>query len=178
MRRVDSLYARLPTQETLTRRPLCPTRIRTPPAAWDKFRVKRGQYRRPVPAETGHSLGPTSPPMQTAPPSRIMLGGAVLKPDSAIPGNYLSAEGAIRFDGQRQLRRPYPSISRNSCSWLAACSSPPCIRACRPGRSCCSSGSAAPPTTPPATSGVPMGRVVQVGTQVTIQGHDPGQNSA
>ena len=100
MRRVDSLYARLPTQETLTRRPLCPTRIRTPPAAWDKLRVKRGQsIRRPVPAETGHSLGPTSPPMQTAPPSRIMLGGAVLKPDSAIP-RQLSVRG-----GRNKVRR-------------------------------------------------------------------------
>ena len=33
-----------------------------------------------------------------------------------FPGNYLSAEAQLRFNGQRQLRRPYSSISRSFCS--------------------------------------------------------------
>src|SRR5438552_7839401 len=36
--------------------------------------------------------------MQTAPPSRIMLGGAVLNPDSAIPRQLSVCGGAIRFN--------------------------------------------------------------------------------
>jgi hypothetical protein len=36
--------------------------------------------------------------MQTAPPSRIMLGGAVLNPDSAIPRHLSVCGGAIRFN--------------------------------------------------------------------------------
>ncbi len=38
--------------------------------------------------------------MQPAPPSRIMRGGAVVNPDSAIPRQQYVCGGAIRFDGQ------------------------------------------------------------------------------
>jgi hypothetical protein len=53
----------------------------------------------------------TWPLMQTAPPSRIMLGGAVLNPDSEIPRQLSVCGGAIRFNGRRQLRRPYSSVA-------------------------------------------------------------------
>ena len=67
--------------------------------------VNTDSTRRPVPAEIGHA----SALMQTAPPSRIMPGGAVLNPDSAIPRQLSVCGGAIRFIGQRQ------SISRKLC---------------------------------------------------------------
>jgi len=56
--------------------------------------------RRPVLAEIGHSPDQSKPLMQTAPPSRIMLGGAVLNPDSAIP-RQLSVCG-----GANKVQRP------------------------------------------------------------------------
>jgi hypothetical protein len=40
------------------------------------------------------------PLMQTAPPSRIMLGGAALNPDSEIPRQLSVCRGAIRFNGE------------------------------------------------------------------------------
>ena len=109
--------------------------------------------------------------MQTAPPSRIMLGGAVLNPDSAIPRQLSVCGGAIRFNGQRQLRR------RRSLG--ASAPVPPCAEA-----------SAAHSGLPrwqdllfirlsrsanDATDyfRIPTGRVVEVGTQVTIQGREP-----
>src|SRR5882724_8767960 len=90
--------------------------------------------RRPVLAETGHSLDQSKPLMQTAPPSRIMLGGAVLNPDSAIPRQLSVCGGATRFNGQRRLRRPCssgtqvtiqgvgpqvpPTLSQDGNSWI------------------------------------------------------------
>jgi hypothetical protein len=86
-----------------------PKRIRTLPAAWDNFRSNTDSTRRPVLAKLGHSLDQSKPLMQTAPPSGIMLGGAVLNPDSAIPRQLSVCGGAIRFNGQRRLRRPCSS---------------------------------------------------------------------
>jgi hypothetical protein len=44
--------------------------------------------------------GSSKPLMQTAPPSRIMLGGAALNPDSEIPRQLSVCGGAIRFNGR------------------------------------------------------------------------------
>ena len=55
---------------------------------------------------------------------------------------------------------------RSSCR--AARSSRRRSRACRAGRIVCSSCSPARPTTPPTSSRFPTGRVVEVGTQVTV----------
>jgi hypothetical protein len=69
-------------------------------------------WRRQVPPST-FFLGreaKTWPLMQTAPPSRIMLGGAALNPDSEIPRQLSVCGGVIRFNGRRQLRRPYASV--------------------------------------------------------------------
>ena len=138
---------------------------------WDTARSlgqSRVKHGRPAPAETGHSPDQSRPLMQTAPPSRIMLGGAVLNPDSAIPRQLSVCRGAIRFNGQRQLRR------RRSLG--ASAPVPPCAEA-----------SAAHSGMPrwqdllfirlsrsanDATDyfQIPTGRVVEVGTQVTVQG--------
>lgn len=99
MGRVDSLYVRLPTQEILLPEPLSKT-DQDVARSRGQFQVK--QYPATGAGRIGHSLGQTRLLTQRAPPSRIMLGGAVLNPTSAIPRQLPVCGGAIRFNGQIQ----------------------------------------------------------------------------
>jgi hypothetical protein len=87
----------------------------------------------------------------------------VLNPDSAIPRQLSVCGGRNKVQRAKASKAVYLSISRSSCSCLAACSSPPGIRACRAG----------PANDATGTSGISMGRVVEVGTQVTIHRLNP-----
>ena len=116
----------------------CPKRIRTLPAAQDTS-AQYGQYRRPVPAEIGHSRDQSGPQMQTAPPSRIMLGGAVLKSGQCNP------PAIICLRRRSKVQRPGAVEAALFVDLVAL------MLLSR--RALFTRGSAAPPTTLPATSG-------------------------
>ena len=135
----------------------------------------------------------TWPLMQTTPPSRIMLGGAALNPDSEIPRQLSVCGGAIRFNGRRQLRRPYSSVLRCALETPRPRSGPPNWRyhmifissstrsffegicafpasSCSPSRPRRRRGSTRPSRCGWSPS---AGRGVEVRTQVTVKGREP-----
>ncbi len=83
-----------------------------------------------------------------------------------------SASWRRRTCRRRWRSRASSAGSSTSCRRRSSCraarSSRPRIPACRAGRTGCSSRWRAPPTTPPSYFQIPTGRVVEVGTQVTI----------
>src|SRR3954468_5521100 len=74
------------------------------------------------------------PLMQTAPPSRIMLGGAVLNPDSAIPRQLSVCGGYNKVQRAEATEAALPVDLSELLLLSATCSSPRHIRACRAGR--------------------------------------------
>ena len=83
-----------------------------------------------------------------------------------------SASWRRRTCRRRWRSRASTAGSSTSCRRRSSCRGARSSRrrnpACRAGRTGCSSGSRAAPTTPPTISRFPTGRVVEVGTQVTI----------